>query len=459
MPDQREIAVDKDRMLEIFERRLKRERAAREQAESITERITRKLYERNRDLELISEISSIGLRSSSALSGFDEVLSLLCSQLLWDCAGLELLNHEASQHLRGAMQSVSSSEDFAPVNRLLGHPIGLVSEVLLHGAPCWVSDLRSDERFADLQWREQLLSLGVSSLCALPIYFDNSVQAVLLLASRSMRDRDNPQLELLEQITTQLGHMMARWLTQLELIRARVDAESALQARNEFLAVISHEMRTPMNGVLGMARLALSKAPGEVLERYLKTIVSSAERMMEMVSMILDMANIKAGRAKLEEFSFIVRQRVENAVMPFEALARRKQVAFSYTIADDVPELLQGDAVRFGQIISHIVGNAVKFTEVGAVTVDVDVLSIEEGQCRLRVQVKDTGIGIAEDKQAQIFDEFRQADGSLTRHYEGAGLGLALSKSLTGMMGGSIQLESSPGQGSTFTIILTFGQV
>lgn len=448
------VEADKqvDKQVLILERRLSRERSARLQAESIAETQTRQLYERNRSLELLSSIAEIGIQALPADTAFGEALQMLCDGTGWDCASIELLDPTATQAMGATLRGSRDEEQPDPLTRLLGHPAGLMSEVLLYNRPCWVEDLRDDERFSDLAWSAQMVELGGLSLLGVPIYFAGSIRAVLLLAHSQPRVRDEQRLDLVTHAAIQFGHMIEREIAQHQLVQARIDAESALQARNEFLAVMSHEMRTPMNGVLGMAQLALAAAPDARLTKYLRTIVDSGERMMEMVSMLLDMANLNAGRVELEAYPFSVREQLGRAIAPFEKLALKKQLAFHCDIDAGVPDIAVGDAVRLGQVVSHVVANAVKFTGSGSISIRVDASSRDITQSDLRVTVTDTGIGIPREKQAEIFAPFRQADGSATRNYEGAGLGLALSQNLITMMDGSIRVESQPGVGSTFVI-------
>ena len=241
-----------------------------------------------------------------------------------------------------------------------------------------------------------------------------------------------------------------RKLAEEALRRARDEAEAGNRAKSEFLANMSHEIRTPMAGVLGMIDLALSTEITPQQKEYLETAKYSADSLLALLNEILDLSKIEARRLELAPAAFSIRESVEGAVRLFAVRAQEKGLALTSTVAEDVPDMLVGDPLRIRQIVLNLVGNAIKFTDAGSVTVRLMVQSRTGSTILLRVEVTDTGIGIPAEKHQLVFDRFRQADGSMSRRHMGSGLGLTISAHLVDLMGGGIGLHSEEGKGSTF---------
>jgi signal transduction histidine kinase/DNA-binding response OmpR family regulator len=232
-----------------------------------------------------------------------------------------------------------------------------------------------------------------------------------------------------------------------QLAAARADAEQARQTTRQFISNMSHEIRTPMNGVLGMLELAMSTDLSPAQREYSQTAMASAESLLGMINDILDFSQIDAGHLRLRTGVFDLRERLGDVIDTIGVRARQKGLAMTLDVDDAVPHRVRGDLARLRQVLVNLVGNAIKFTEKGSVSLRV---RRSEDASKIEFAVTDTGIGIPEQQREQIFEAFRQGDSSDTRAFGGAGLGLTISSGLVERMGGRIWLESEPGRGSTF---------
>lgn len=283
--------------------------------------------------------------------------------------------------------------------------------------------------------------------------------AAMKLAKEELEQRVRARTAALTAINARLSHEIdIRKAAEVELAAARDKAVEASKLKSQFLANVSHEIRTPLNGILGMLSLLLNSRIDSEQQDFALTAFKSGELLLALINDILDFSKVESGRLELEHIGYDVRQLVYDVVHLYEEPSRKKGVDIVSLVAPDVPPMLIGDPGRLRQIVTNLVGNALKFTEKGEVLVHVQIDGEVDGDFRLRVDVRDTGVGIAEQAQKKIFESFTQADGSTTRRFGGTGLGLAICKQLVELMNGAIGVESRLGEGSHFWFWVSQGK-
>jgi PAS domain S-box-containing protein len=243
---------------------------------------------------------------------------------------------------------------------------------------------------------------------------------------------------------------------EAELIEAKTKAEDAVRSKQQFLSNMSHEIRTPMNAIIGFTKVVLKTDLSEKQKEYINAIKSSGDQLIVLINDILDLAKVDAGKMTFEKKPFKLRSSIANMAQLFKAKFQEKDLKFKQEFDESIPEVLIGDAVRLHQVIINLIGNSIKFTHKGQITLGVHVKEQKQEDVTIEFTVTDTGIGIEPDKLDQIFDNFQQATSETTRLYGGTGLGLSIVKQLVEAQGGEVWVKSKPGEGSTFGFNLCF---
>lgn len=242
-----------------------------------------------------------------------------------------------------------------------------------------------------------------------------------------------------------------------ELMCTNKELEKQNRAKSEFLANMSHEIRTPMNGVLGMAQLLQLTELSDEQKDFVEIIITSGKSLLKIINDILDFSKLEDGKVKLEAIEFSIKELVKETITPFVVEAKKKNLQVLYNVREEISDSLIGDSYRLMLILNNLLSNALKFTHVGSIQLDVSLLSRQGSSLLLQFVVRDTGIGIPPNKVDVIFEKFTQADSSTTKNFGGTGLGLAISKSLAAIMDGTIRVESQENSGSSFILEIPFG--
>ncbi|MCU1274628.1 MAG: putative ATPase [Bryobacterales bacterium] len=293
-----------------------------------------------------------------------------------------------------------------------------------------------------------------------PLIYAGQPDTWLLLASPRLSDIDElramapPEAKSFADAKSRLELQAQELLQRNEELTQALEGMAASELKNRFIANLSHEMRTPISGVIGLTELVLDSQLTSDQRDNLDAVKTSAESLLVLLNDILDFSKVEAGKLDIDTLPFSLRRTLQAVLKLLNVRSARKAVELSLSVAEEIPDCLEGDAGRLRQILTNLVGNAIKFTERGSITVAVDSETRAADQVLARFSITDTGIGIPPDKLALIFQPFRQADDSISRKYGGTGLGLSISSRLVELMGGSLEVSSQPGRGSTFSFTL-----
>ncbi|MDB4901416.1 MAG: response regulator [Mucilaginibacter sp.] len=275
-------------------------------------------------------------------------------------------------------------------------------------------------------------------------------KAISSLAPDSLTDLDKSEDDLIHIIGFLQDQISKAKELEAQLILSKDLAERAATAKSQFLSTMSHEIRTPMNAVIGFTHLLLQLDPRPEQTEYLKLLKFSAENLLVLINDILDFSKIEAGKIEFEEADFQIKELISNVRLALLQKAKEKDIGLKLLIDEELPNVVKGDPVRLGQILTNLISNAVKFTKEGKVTIIASLHEKLDDHTIIDFEVTDTGIGIAADKLENIFESFTQGAAETTRQYGGTGLGLTITKRLLGLMGSEIKVKSELGKGSVF---------
>lgn len=252
---------------------------------------------------------------------------------------------------------------------------------------------------------------------------------------------------------------MKKKYQESELIKAKEDAEKANKAKSEFIANMSHEIKTPLNGILGFLQLLEGTNLDEEQKDYVNEIKKSSNILLGLLNGILDFSKIESGKMTLDYSDFNIYELMNDIEKLTKSMAQNKQIEVTTNCEENLPQILMGDSLKLRQVLTNLTNNAVKFTPIGYIQIEVKKLKRKNEKILLEFSVKDSGIGISKENQEKIFESFTQADNSTTRKFGGTGLGLTISKNIVKMMNGNFTLLSEPNKGSTFKFTAEFDSI
>ncbi len=405
---------------------------------------------------LLDRVSTAQLRFIKDSGGWERQLGLLLADIVdltnSTCGFLAEISDDGSLDVRAsALEGEGATCDVIEPRRLIEHALARCEVVIADHPP------------ADQLPTIQGAPAALETVMIIPLGGGESCTGVVAVANRpdgytsEMVEIIEPFISTITSLVEAIKTDRRRLAAEAALRTAKEAAEQATKAKSQFLANVSHEIRTPMNAILGMTELTLATELTAEQREYLGTVKVSVDSLLTLVNDLLDVSKIEAGRLELESIPFSLAETIGDTVRTLAVRAAEKGLGLDYELDPAIPDAVVGDPGRLRQVLVNLIGNAVKFTNVGRVHVEVRGQEIDESSAFLHVAVTDSGIGIPPEKQQAIFEAFTQADGSTTRRFGGTGLGLTITSELIEKMGGTIWLESAVGRGSTFNFTVRFG--
>ena len=407
---------------------------------------------------LLRSVAATANIASTIEEAIEIILELVCQFMEWPIGHAYVFDPK-KQQLRSTKlwyandRKQASRFIEATEKALINTDTGALGEALEKLAPVWSIKITESSDMPRARYGEEL---GIKSSFTFPLIVTGTAPYILEFFYREI-DKPNKKLyEIMNDISNQLGQVIERHATAEALRKAKEKAEAANQTKSDFLANMSHELRTPLNSVLGMTSLLQDTKLNSNQRELLETVSLSGSTLLKIVNDILDLSKIEAGEVKLEYIGFSLPRMVHHLINTLVPLANKKHINLIYRISPDDPPYILGDPVRFGRILTNLIGNAIKYSKEGEVNINLAFTESIRNHVMLNAEVIDNGIGIPADKLEHIFEKFAQADTSTTRNYGGTGLGLAITKQLVEMMGGTIGVRSEEKKGSTFWFTIPF---
>ncbi len=422
----------------------------------LEDRLTNTEARSRQQINLLLDVAAIANQSSTIHAAIENTLRSICRDTHLDIGHAYLVDSKDPNLLIPSkiwyLQKPESFNTFKEITEKTSFRtgVGLPGRVLQTGQPAWINDVTKDSNFP----RNKMASdLGVHSAFAFPLLFEGKIVAVLEFFSEKIEAKDDSLLSIVPQLAHHLEQVYERERNATLLKEERDNANRFAQIKSSFLANISHEIRTPMNGIIGMTNLISVSMNDQTQQERLRIIQNCSHSLLDLINDVLDFSKLEVDKVEIEKAPFALHALTTEVVNLLRQRASEKGVALSYEPDRNVPAWLLGDAARFRQILTNLVSNAIKFTEVGSVKIKSSSLKLDSTKWQIQFTVQDTGIGIKESVKHRLFLPFSQVDASTTRKFGGSGLGLAICKGLCEKMGGTISVESEVGKGSVFSFM------
>ncbi|MEJ5245917.1 MAG: PAS domain S-box protein [Bacteroidota bacterium] len=419
----------------------------------LSEKKLERMYRLN---SIINELSSVLIQSTAQNLHNGIVFSLEILGRFSEADRVYIFSiYESSQHIENTYSWMSEN---------VSKVIEKISLIRYRTVQRWIEIFKNND-FVQIQnvnklpdefeEKATLLEIGIVSLLSVPMYYGNELIGFIVFDTlQEEKSWDYDTVSLFRLAAEIIAGALARNNFELEIIKQKHIADQANRAKSEFLANMSHEIRTPMNAILGFSDIMIKSIREQPFRGYLETIQKSGRTLLALINDILDLSKIEAGRIELQPEPVNIAETLNDIYQIFFEQANQRKLKFDLDIQENPPDNLFLDEVRIRQVLINLVGNAIKFTKEGGVYISLSHNKVDNQHYNLKIDVKDTGIGIAPEDKDLIFESFRQASTVSVKHFGGTGLGLAISSRLVKMMGGEITVESELGKGSTFTVRL-----